>query len=69
MTMLKGDFPMNAVTVKNLTKVFRQGDEDIYAVDHVSFTVAPGEMETVTLKHDLIEKISGRELIVEVIKQ
>lgn len=31
--------------------------------------VAPGEMETVTLKHDLIEKISGRELIVEVIKQ
>ena len=35
---------MNAVTVKNLTKVFRQGDEDIYAVDHVSFTVAPGEM-------------------------
>jgi len=31
---------MNAVTVKNLTKVFRQGDEDIYAVDHVSFTVA-----------------------------
>ena len=40
MTMLKGDFPMNAVTVKNLTKVFRQGDEDVYAVDHVSFTVA-----------------------------
>ena len=35
---------MNAVTVKNLTKVFRQGDEDVYAVDHVSFTVAPGEM-------------------------
>ena len=35
---------MNAVTVKNLTKVFRQGDEDLYAVDHVSFTVAPGEM-------------------------
>ena len=35
---------MNAVTVKNLTKVFRQGDEDIYAVDHVSLTVAPGEM-------------------------
>ena len=35
---------MNAVTVKNLTKVFRQGDEDIYAVDHVSFTVAPSEM-------------------------
>ena len=35
---------MNAVTVKNLTKVFRQGDEDIYAVNHVSFTVAPGEM-------------------------
>lgn len=35
---------MNAVTAKNLTKVFRQGDEDIYAVDHVSFTVAPGEM-------------------------
>ena len=35
---------MNAVTVKNLTKVFRQGDEDIYAVDHVSFTVTPGEM-------------------------
>ena len=35
---------MNAVTVKNLTKVFRQGDEDIYAVDHVSFTVASGEM-------------------------
>ena len=28
MTMQKGDFPMNAVTVKNLTKVFRQGDED-----------------------------------------
>ena len=27
-----------------MTKVFRQGDEDIYAVDHVSFTVAPGEM-------------------------
>ena len=44
MTMKKGDFPMNAVTVKNLTKVFRQGDEDVYAVDHVSFTVAPGEM-------------------------
>ena len=44
MTMQKGDFSMNAVTVKNLTKVFRQGDEDIYAVDHVSFTVAPGEM-------------------------
>ena len=38
---------MNAVTVKNLTKVFRQGDEDIYAVDHVSFTVAPGEMEPI----------------------
>lgn len=31
--------------------------------------VAPGEMETVTLKQDLIEKMSGRELIVEVIKQ
>ena len=31
--------------------------------------VAPGEMETVTLKHDLIEKMSGRELIVEAIKQ
>lgn len=31
--------------------------------------VAPGEMETVTLKHDHIEKMSGRELIVEVIKQ
>ena len=44
MTVQKGDFLMNAVTVKNLTKVFRQGDEDIYAVDHVSFTVAPGEM-------------------------
>lgn len=38
---------MNAVTVKNLTKVFRQGDEDIYAVDYVSFTVAPGEMVAV----------------------
>ena len=35
---------MNAVTVKNLTRVFRQGDEEIRAVDHVSFTVAPGEM-------------------------
>ena len=27
---------MNAVTVKNLTKVFRQGDEDIYAVDQIA---------------------------------
>ena len=35
MTVQKGDFLMNAVAVKNLTKVFRQGDEDIYAVDHV----------------------------------
>ena len=31
--------------------------------------VAPGEMETVTLKRDFIEKLSGGELIVEVIKQ
>ena len=44
MTMLKGDFPMNAVTVKNLSKVFRQGDESIRAVDNISFTVAPGEL-------------------------
>ena len=35
---------MNAVTVKNLTKVFRQGDESIRAVDNISFTVAPGEL-------------------------
>lgn len=34
---------MNAVTVKNLSKVFRQGDESIRAVDNISFTVAPGE--------------------------
>lgn len=33
---------MNAVTVKNLSKVFRQGDESIRAVDNISFTVAPG---------------------------
>ncbi len=35
---------MNAVTVKNLSKVFRQGDESIRAVDNISFTVAPGEL-------------------------
>ena len=35
---------MNAVTVKNLSKVFRQGDESIRAVDTISFTVAPGEL-------------------------
>lgn len=35
---------MNAVTVKNLCKVFRQGDESIRAVDNISFTVAPGEL-------------------------
>ena len=35
---------MNAVAVNHLNKVFRQGGEDIYAVDDVSFTVAPGEM-------------------------
>ena len=35
---------MNAVTVKNLTKTFRQGDEQIRAVDNVSFTIAQGEM-------------------------
>lgn len=35
---------MNAVTVKNLSKVFRQGDESIHAVDNISFTVAPGEL-------------------------
>ena len=28
---------MNAVTVKNLSKVFRQGDESIRAVDNISF--------------------------------
>ena len=35
---------MNAVAVKNLTRIFRQGDEQVRAVDNVSFTVAPGEM-------------------------
>lgn len=35
---------MNAVTVKNLSKVFRQGDESIRAVDNISFTVALGEL-------------------------
>ena len=35
---------MNAVTVKNLSKVFRQGDESIRAVDNISFTVAPCEL-------------------------
>lgn len=35
---------MNAVTVKNLSKVFRQGDDSIRAVDNISFTVAPGEL-------------------------
>lgn len=35
---------MNAVTVKKLSKVFRQGDESIRAVDNISFTVAPGEL-------------------------
>ena len=35
---------MNAVTVKKLTKIFRQGDEQIRAVDNVSFTIAQGEM-------------------------
>ena len=35
---------MNAVIVKNLSKVFRQGDESIRAVDNISFTVAPGEL-------------------------
>ena len=35
---------MNAVTVKNLSKVFRQGDESVRAVDNISFTVAPGEL-------------------------
>ena len=35
---------MIAVTVKNLSKVFRQGDESIRAVDNISFTVAPGEL-------------------------
>lgn len=35
---------MNAVTVKNLSKVFRQGDESIRAMDNISFTVAPGEL-------------------------
>lgn len=35
---------MNAVTVKNLSKIFRQGDESIRAVDNISFTVAPGEL-------------------------
>ena len=45
MTMLKRRFSDECGYSKKIwTKVFRQGDEDIYAVDHVSFTVAPGEM-------------------------
>ncbi|MEI3063196.1 MAG: ATP-binding cassette domain-containing protein [Oscillospiraceae bacterium] len=40
----KGDVLMDAITVKNLSKVFRQGDESIRAVDNISFTVAPGEL-------------------------
>lgn len=38
---------MNAVAVSGLTRVFRRGDELIRAVDHVSFTVAQGEMTAI----------------------
>lgn len=38
---------MNAVAVSGLTKVFRRGDELIRAVDHVSFTIAQGEMTAI----------------------
>lgn len=43
---------MNAVTVKNLSKVFRQGDESIRAVDNISFTVAPGELVAIVGQSD-----------------
>lgn len=38
---------MNAVAVSELTRVYRQGDELVRAVDHVSFTIAQGEMTAI----------------------
>ena len=57
---------MNAVTVKNLSKVFRQGDESIRAVDNISFTVAPGELVAIvgqsgSGKTTLLDLIGGIE--------
>lgn len=35
---------MSLLEVKNLSRVFRQGDSDIYAVNHLNFSVESGEM-------------------------
>ena len=35
---------MNLLEVKDLCRTFRQGDTDIHAVDHVSFSMEAGEM-------------------------
>lgn len=35
---------MNLLEVKDLCRTFRQGDTDIHAVDHVSFSMEKGEM-------------------------
>lgn len=34
---------MDIVTVKDLTKVYKQGTDEVYAVDHVSFSIKKGE--------------------------
>lgn len=39
---------MEILRTDNLTKVFRQGDEEIFAVNHVSLTVTEGEFLVIT---------------------
>lgn len=38
---------MSAICAKNLTKIFKQGEEEIFAVNNASFTIAQGEMVAV----------------------
>ena len=34
---------MKIIEVKNLTKIYKQGNEDVYALNDVSFSVEKGE--------------------------
>jgi putative ABC transport system ATP-binding protein len=36
-----------AIEVQNLTKVYRMGDQEVRALDGVSFTISPGEMTAI----------------------